>query len=342
MLLVMSANTGAARQEPWNERVDVARVLIDARVFDDDGRPITTLGATDFHVTIDGKPARVESAEWIGSAPANLDNSETQETRGEGRDSARGRTATVPPARLVVFLVQKDLEPPRLVGLMEMGQLANRLLQSLTPGDRAAVLSFDTRVHIWTDFTNDFKRVRSILSKDVITRHPGPVEASAWPSLMDRLDQRTASRVDGIEHAMRHIGEALEPLPGAKSLVLLGYGFGRFDARSGTVILMDGYAEASAALQRARVSVFTLNVTQAHFNSLQAGLETVSADTGGLYVSTYEFPKLAIRRVTDALAGYYVLFVEQPDAGPGMHDVDVRLTRVRGRIAARASYVAAY
>src|SRR5688500_13295397 len=69
---------------------------------------------------------------------------------------------------------------------------------------------------------------------------------------------------------LRRIGESLEPLPDAKTVLVLGYGFGRFNARTGGVVLMDGYEEATVALQRARVAVFTLNVTQANFNSLQA------------------------------------------------------------------------
>jgi len=39
------------------------------------------------------------------------------------------------------------------------------------------------------------------------------------------------------------------------------------------------------------------------------------------------------------MAGYYVLFLEQPSVGPGTHDVDVRLTRQQGTVLARNSYV---
>jgi VWFA-related protein len=339
VLLVSVATPGATQQDPWTERVEVTRVLVDARVFGSDGRPITDLGPSDFRVTIDGKAAPVESAEWVGLSPAEVDGPRAEGTVGPQDPSARVGIATGWPGRLVVFLVQKDFEAGRIVGLMQMGQLADRLLESMTPGDRAAVLSFDTRLHIWSDFTSDFARVRSILAKHVITSHPGPAQPSRWPSLMDRLDTRTTARASGIEHALRYIGEALEPLPGAKSLVLLGYGFGRFDPSSGGVILMDGYADASAALQRARVAVFTLNVTQAHYNSLQAGLQTVSAETGGLYASTYEFPNLAIRQVNHALAGYYVLFVEKPAVATGGHRIEVRLIKHQGVVVARASFV---
>jgi hypothetical protein len=59
------------------------------------------------------------------------------------------------------------------------------------------------------------------------------------------------------------------------------------------VLLTDGFDEASAALQRARVTVLALNVTRADHNSLQAGLESVAEETGGAYVSTFRFTEMA-------------------------------------------------
>jgi VWFA-related protein len=339
-LLAASSSALTAQQPPFVERVEVARLLVDARVFDDWGRPIPDLQPSDFAVKIDGKAARVESAEWVGTS---TDNAQTAEGEVRGARSRtvdqRHETETGSRGHLVVFLVQKDLEPSRIIGLMQISQLVDELLRPLTSEDRVAIVSFDTRLRIWTDFTNNFGRVRSILSRDVLVSRPGPVSASGDVSLMSTVDEQSARRIFGIEHALRLIAESLEPLPGAKSLVLLGYGFGRFDARSGGVLLMDGYEEASAALQRARVAVFTLNVTQANYNSLQAGLQTVAAETGGMYASTYEFPTRAIERVSQALEGYYVLFVEKPDLDRGEHRIDVRLAGRKGTVIARSKYV---
>ena len=330
MALLLWTRAPAALQEPpFTERVEVARVLVDARVFDRRGRPVADLEPSDFAVRIGGRRARVESAEWIGTgAPSS----------GPGEADDPG---TAPPGRLVVFLVQKDFDPPRMLGLMQMSLLADTLLRPLTRADRVAVLSFDSRLRVWTDFTSQLDRVRMILADEVLRRYPQPVSASPDVSLMSRLDPDTAARISDVEDALRHIAESLEPLPGAKSLVMLGHGFGRFNARTGDVALLDGYAEASAALQRARVAVFSLNVTQAHFNSLQAGLQTVAAETGGLYSSTYEFPTTAVERVSRALAGYYVLFVEKPDLGQGVHRIEVGLRARRGSVFARSSYVEA-
>jgi VWFA-related protein len=337
-LLAVSSSAPTAQQRPFVERVEVARVLVDARVFDDRGRPIRDLQPSDFAVKIDGKAARVESAEWVGAFEDSAEPSEVKVREAQGR-TADQRVPTQAGSRghLVVFLVQKDLEARRILGLMRISQLLDELLRPLTSADRVAVLSFDSRLRLWTDFTNNIGRVRSILSNDVIVSPPGPVSASGDVSLMPTLDEESVRRISSIERALRHIAESLEPLPGAKSLVLLGYGFGRFDARSGTVLQMDGYDEASAALQRARVAVLTLNVTQANYNSLQAGLETVAAETGGVYASTYE--SRGVERIWQALEGYYVLFVEKPELKRGEHRIEVRLARREGTVIARSKYV---
>lgn len=63
-----------AQQTPrFVERVDVARIIVDARVLDDRGSPVPGLTADDFKVTIDGAIARVETATWVGGDNIDLD-----------------------------------------------------------------------------------------------------------------------------------------------------------------------------------------------------------------------------------------------------------------------------
>jgi VWFA-related protein len=329
-LLVLCARPVSA-QRPFVERVDVSRVLIDARVLDDEGHVLPGLGPEDFRVTIDGDPVRVESAEWIEGGEGDV-----HETVTDGGELA---ATPQPDGRLIVVLVQKDLEPKRVVGLMVMLRVIEALLQQLQPADRVAVLSFDSRLRMWTDFTSDINHVRSVLTEHVLLRFAPPNVVSEGPSLLARLDLTSTKRAGDFENSLRMIGEALEPFPGAKSVVLLGYGFGRFDPSTLGATMMPSYADARAALQQARASVFSLNVTQANYNSLQVGLQRVAAATGGFYVSTYEFPTLAMERVVHALRGYYVLFVDKPRAKPGEHRIDVRLVGRNGSVFARSGYV---
>ena len=112
LLVAVLAILGLAPQQQPRlvERVEVSRVLVDARVVDGPGNPILGLGRDDFYVKIDGKTARVESVQWIAG--------DSNETNGGVLDSTSIRGAVSPPpdGRLIVLLFQKSLEKPRIVG----------------------------------------------------------------------------------------------------------------------------------------------------------------------------------------------------------------------------------
>lgn len=322
------------RQPPrFREAVDVRRLLVDVRVIDA-GRPVLGLNADDFAVRIDGKPARVDSLQWVGGMPES-----TSQATGEAHHVVERAAG----GRLVVFVVQKDLESSRMTGLMRAMTEMPDFLTSFTPEDRAAVLSFDTRLRVWLDFTNYFERVRSVLQRGVIVERPGTINQSAGPSLLDRLPPSRASRTWTIEDALAVLGDALAPLSGPKTVVLLGYGFGRLtggrNPAGWSVMMEPAYDRARAALQAARASVFCLDITTADYHSLEAGLQTVAAHTGGFFVRTHIFTKQAFDRLSAALAGHYVLFVEKPTLRSGAHRIEVKLTTRRGSIFARSGYV---
>lgn len=327
MLALAAWVTGGDAQEQrprYQERVEVARVIIDARVLDGHGRAITGLETDDFEVRIGGKPARVESALWVGG-----DDDAVPAGTGDGAPMAP--LLETPPGRLLVFLFQKDLEPSRIVGLMQMLLQAQDFLDGLTPDDRVAILSFDSHLKVWLDFSNDHERLRRILQRGILFERPPPVQEAPSPSLLTRLTPDRGRRAFSIEEGLRLIGEALAPLPGAKSVVLFGHGFGRLGL--GGVSLDNEYGSAADALIQARASVFSLDVTRADYHTLEAGLQAVAEHTGGFYARTHIFPERAMRELAGALAGYYALFVERPDTD-SRREIEVRLTRRKGQVLA--------
>jgi VWFA-related protein len=319
-----------ASQGRFAERVDVGRILIDTRVVDDAGSPVLGLNAGDFEVTIDGAPVRVESAEWIGEQSS----SSNEPLPSTGPVGVVGPPA---PGRLIVFLIQKDLTPVRAKGLMRWPQINGPLLASLTGADRVAVLSFDSHLRYWLDFTSDVERVRAVLAQDVLFKNPAPLARGPEPSLLARLTPAQGRAAATIEEALRLIGRALEPLPGSKSIVLVGYGFGRLTG-TGESAMMPEYDAARIALQAARATLLCLDVSFADFHSFAAGLGTVAADTGGIVGSVYVSPRETVDRVVHALAGYYVLSAEKPAAEKGVHRIVVRLRQTKGTVLARRSY----
>jgi VWFA-related protein len=329
--LIVTSGVAAAfgQQDPprFVERVDVNRILIDARVVDDAGRPLSDLGVEDFGVKLGGKAARVDSVQWVAGTSDEIPILE----------SADARMTFQAAGRLIVFVFQKSFDRGRLPGLMRMLIESREFIDTLTPRDRVAVLSFDSRLRIWLDFTSDRSRVAHALERGILLETPPASQASGEPSLVARLEPTAVRRAYSIERALRLIGEALEDLPGAKSVVLVGHGFGRLGL--GGVSMENEYGAMRTALQAARASVFCLDVTDADYHSLEAGLQLVAADTGGFFVRTHIFPQNAIDRLAGALAGHYVLFVENPGLPSGSHRVEVTLTRRNGHVLAKSDYV---
>lgn len=335
LAIVLNAAPLPAQQKPaerYTERVDVERVLVDVRVLDDDGSAVVGLAADDFHVKIGGRPVAIESAMWVGGAKTDP-NAATPAAAAQHDPPA----VEAAPGRLIVFLFQKDLEPSRLTGLMRMLIESRNFLDGLTPRDRIAVLSFDYRLRIWLDFTGEREAVQRVLQHEIVFKNPQPLRPASGVSLAHRLDSETASKTHTIEKALHHIADALHDLPGSKSIVLVGHGFGRLGWTG--VRMEPGYEEARDALMAARTSVFSLDVTNADYHSLEAGLQLVSRETGGFFARTHLFTAQAMNRLSGVLAGYYVLFLEQPDVSPGAHRIDVSLARRQGTVLARESYV---
>ncbi len=338
-LWLLAGGEAAAQPQPLVERVDVARVIIDVRVVDDDGQPIRGLEPDDFEVRIDDEPVRVESAQWFGS------DGGTADPAGEPIPSTEIAGFLEPENRgqLIVFVVQKSLVHSRALGLLRLLMHSDRLLAQVAPADRVAVLSFEHHLKIWLDFTDDLDRVRTVLADEVMFGRPPVLEPQGELSLLATLSQDTGRRTWEIQEALRQLGDALEPLPGAKSVVLIGYGFGQLTVSLGMVgsMLDDRYDETRAAFEAARASVFTLDVTQADYHTFEHGLQAVAEDTGGFFVRTYlRPPRRAIDRVANAIAGRYVLFTERPDVEPGEYSIEVDVADVDGTVLARSTYVA--
>jgi hypothetical protein len=129
----------------------------------------------------------------------------------------------------------------------------------------------------------------------------------------------------------------MKELPGSKSLVLFGWGMGRWSPGIGVFLERD-YGPARQALIEGRVTVFALDVTNADYHTLEVGLEQVAEDTGGFYAKTHLFPGQALARLERALAGHYVLTFARPPLPRGEHDIDVGLVGRKGTVLARRSY----
>ena len=314
----------------FDARLDVNRVLLTARVLDRHNHPILGLGPRDFRVEVDGEAATVESVEWVpGSAayPGGLPPTEAA-------------AAGVPPAlpgRLVVFFFQNDFgfSRARLVGLMRMAPRARRFLDTLSERDLVAILSFDSHLKLQVDFTADRTTLADAIEPRALLREPGRLEPGVHPSLATWFDHEAALRAATPERALLVTARALRELPGAKTLVLFGWGLGHFSA-SGVRMDRD-YEPARRELLAAGVTVFSMDVTDADFHSLEVGLVQVAEDTGGFYAKTHLFPDLAMARLDEAMQGHYELVFERPEPRRGPGVLEVTLVGLRGKVLTRSA-----
>lgn len=324
LLLSIAAAPLPAQQAPrYVERVDVASVVVDVRVIDESGAPILGLAAPDFFVTIGGKRAIVQSSIWTGDAPATArppDAGAPAETRPE-------------PGQLVVLLFQKSLATDRVRGFIRLVAQSRALVRDLPASDRVAILMFDTRLTVWSDFTNDRAALDRILEHGILHEKPPKSAAQGVPSLQTALTPEPR-RVSTIEGAFGAIANGLKPLPGSKAVAFIGYGMGRApfltrqdvtpgragfgtpQDQAGSADVNAEYAKALRTLTEARVSVFSLDITNADTHTLALGMQAIAADTGGFYASSLDFPEKPMRFVAGALNGHYVLFVQPPEDAP--------------------------
>ncbi len=320
------------------EQITVERILVDTRVTDDRGNPITGLKAADFKVRVDGKPANVESVEWIPETAAARELASI--------DSAIADVNTTldqpaPHGRLLIFFYQTDFarNSSRIAGQMQTVVNADDWLDWLDAEDRVAVFSFDSHLKFRLDFTNNKDHIKDAMSQALMTNEPPEPRIVPMPALAKRLDKNEMLKAATPEAALIILANALRPIPGPKSIILFGWGLGRLTPSG--VIMESKYVPARQALEAARASVFSIDFTQADFHSLEAGLGQVAGDTGGFYAKTYHFPKIAVERLQKTLAGHYELEVRKPDTkvrGTHIIEVDVPSQR-RATVLARSTYI---
>ncbi len=334
---VCAAHARAQQPQRYTESVKVSRVIVDAHVVDSGGAPIAGLTGDDFLVRIDGQRARVEHVRWVASGEG------AEQAPPGGQKPAKDALPAAPlpewtetSGRLLVLVFQRSMEPSRLGGLMLMQARAERFIQTLGPYDRVALVWFDSHLKLAADFTTDRARLAELLRRSVVWATPEPLAAGDFPSLAARFDYAAAARAGSIEQGLEVLARALEQLQGPKSVVLFGWGLGRFSG--GYVWLDDDYERARRALVAARTSVFSLDVTAADAHSLEVGLQTLSEETGGYYVRTFQFEEASFQRIANMLAGHYELLVEKPERPPGTHTIEVSLTRRHGTVLARKAY----
>lgn len=318
--IAAAAAARAAAQEPprFGGSVEVRRILLEVRVVNAGGEPVAGLTADDFEVSIGGRRVAVESVTFVPtSAAAAVEPS-------KGRTAGPSVTAREP--RLVVVLFQTDINLYRIKGVVRMAPQAARFVRGLEAGDLVALFTFESHLELRADFTPEREAVaRMLTTREILSGSLEP-PSRVEPSIGAFLDAEDGDRAATLTEALEVIGRALAPIPGPKTVVLFGWGLGRFNPGH-PVIERGSYYPAIDALAAARASVFSLDITSADAHTLELGLRTVSHDTGGLYIKTYQFPDSAVDKLTRTISSYYELSLVPPEPPFGLEPVEVKVRR---------------
>jgi VWFA-related protein len=331
MVAIVTVVMAADARAQYGETITVARVLVDVRVTDDRGEPIRELKAGDFAVRIGGKDARVESASFV-------DETGVQSWLDELDAEPSAIPVTPLEGRLFVVFVQTDFarNTARVAGQMHFRRYAEAFIEALRPEDRVAVFSFDSHLKFRLDFTSDKGTVAGAITDAMLIDDPPPPPTVHSPALASRLDREEMKRAASSEAALLLVGNALTPIDGPKTMILLGWGLG--ERHGGTVSMRREWVPARRALDAARVTVFALDTTIADYHDLEIGLQVAAAETGGFYAKTHVFPQIAIDRLERTLRGRYELELRVPDGlKPGPHELSIRAKKRGASILAPSS-----
>jgi VWFA-related protein len=305
--------------------ITVERYLLDLYVTDDRGEPIDDLRPMNFRVRLDGQPAEIEAVEFVDATLPRPEASIADD--GGERDLEPPR----PRGRLLILFFQTDFQraSSRTSGHIKMIDYARKFVDGLQPHDRAAVVQFDSHLKVREDFTSDKARLREAIERSIRIDDPGRPRRVPAPSLMSRLEEREMKRAASPEKALFLLGNALLPIEGPKSLILFGWGLGRYGM--GGVTMTPDYFPARRALEASRTAVFSIDISQSSYHSLEVGLKTVSAQTGGFYAKTDVLPEIAMGRLDRTLSSRYELSIKRPpDLPRGLHKVEVEVVGRRG------------
>ena len=288
------------------------------------GEPVRGLGPRDLRLFVDGRDVPIESLEWVSNEPASAGKTPpSAEPRPTATAEAETPETPAPPAgRLIVLLFQWNIEGTKVEGHVRMSRQALEFLDTLQPDDRVAVATFGSRLWLRQDFTSDRALLRSAVQNALVLEN-GP--ATPQPPSLSAITAHGAEATT-IEKAFVALGGALRPLPGSKGIVFFGWGIGKADflmpgQQLGSMVYSPDFDRAVALLGQAQAPVFSLDVSGGH-HSLEAGLERLSFETGGYYLPTYDFPRWAMKTVSQALTGHYVLVFRPPHFDRhGFHEI---------------------
>lgn len=342
LLALLALTLPVHAQEPterFEELVEVNEVLLDVLVLDKKGTPVPGLGPDDFEVTVEGEPVEVTGASYYTTR---------YEEGATGAPKGDSGTEIVPASRWFVFFfhdVRRYSSPDNSLmrRQLEAGRSGRRWVEEeMGPSDWVAVASYDVKLKIHQDYTQDRAALTEAIEDAAAGRSPDrareagrprmSAEERESPAILPRLpagkDLRDATET--IYEGLELLAEATGHVVGRKHLLLFSIGFGDIQPGFGARPDARYYPDLREALNANNVAVYPLDMTPHQTRGLQANfLNGLAADTGGEYLELFTDFIVPLREIASQATGYYLVGfrTEFPSGESGYREVDVDVDR---------------
>ncbi len=340
--------TDAAAQEPagsFEGLVEVTEVLLDVLAIDRSGDVVAGLGTDDFIVTENGDPVQLTGVSYYT-------------TRYGPDGTIQAADGDVPSSRYFIFFFH-DMrrygpEATRLVRQQLDAARKSRdwVEEHMLPSDWVAVASYDVKLKVHLDFTQDREQILQALDdgargKDPeknVGRRGRPVPPAGAPSLLRNLPQgKTLRKQTGrIYDGIRLLADASAFIVGRKNMLMFTVGFGEFRGTGVPTGDPRYYPKMEQALNDANVAVYTIDLTPTGFDHAQRDfMSQLASDTGGYYYGTFVNFITPLREIAAENVGYYVLSYqsEHPAQETGYQEVKVKAVDNSIKVRARKGYL---
>ncbi len=327
---------------PFTGEVDVTEVLLDVLVTDKQGNVVVGLAADDFVVQEDGEPVVLSDLVFYSNRKL-LDPAATG-----------GRIDTTTQRRYFILFFQEQQRNDStgaqlLKRQMQAARDARQWVKKQTLlDDWIAVVSYDNRLVMHSDFTNDKAALTRAIDSAVTGKDPGTQWPSRAPktgeiSLLYYLPKGNALRDESetIYDALQTLARSAGNTVGRKNLVMFATGFGEINELGLYRPDKRYFLPTVQALNDNNVAAYTVEMAPASIEyQLANGLNQLADETGGRYQFNFTRFLTPLKEISSENSGYYLLSYRSshPRGESGFQRVKVDARNPEFQVRAREGY----
>jgi VWFA-related protein len=335
----------------FGETVEVSEVLLDVLVTDQKGDVVVGLQPEDFVIVEEGKEHGVTGASFYSN------RFEVQEGGRQGVKKPQPGEVLADRYFILFFQDHRRIgNVGRVVRQqLEAGRQAQRWVkEEMLGGDWVAVVGYDVKLKIYSDFTRDRRALEEAVQMASVGRDVDKAWASrrpevpeGQPSLLRHLPlgKELSKQSENMYDALSLVAEATYDIVGRKNLMLFSIGFGEFNqglTREGTSRADERYYPGlKESLNDNNVAVYPIDLVPTEFRHSQENfLQELASDTGGYYHRTFVNFITPMRAVADEANGYYLLSYQatHPANERGYREIKVKTKNPEWKLRFRQGY----